>query len=364
MVSLLQLRCDRMRGQNRAGHRFAVVVTIVAILTSFAISTGPSDEETGKTQGNSRPILMQTRPAGEETPLLAAFTPETPALGTGSHAPSADLQAALSQASAQVARVNPSERDAAHTPPLADAQTASPQAGTQTAPSSLEEAKNSLKPAASVDPSRLKRIRGFALSSGHTGADVKQLQSWLIATGYLPEGEADGIYGSKTARAIESFQSDNQLTNDGVATVATQYLLALRVGAFTQTAHGAYRTGTDAYGVVCWDDASFYIGAIKAEKQHRRGLLRYADGGWYDGSFKDGLRSGAGEMYFFNGDYYKGNWKNDLMDGKGVYHFGSPNSTEKYDGMWKQGQMWGKGRYTLPSGDKISGSWQANQYML
>ncbi|MEG1813970.1 MAG: phosphatidylinositol-4-phosphate 5-kinase, partial [Clostridia bacterium] len=64
------------------------------------------------------------------------------------------------------------------------------------------------------------------------------------------------------------------------------------------------------------------------------------------------------------GDYYKGNWKNDLMDGKGVYHFGSPNSTEKYDGMWKQGQMWGKGRYTLPSGDKISGSWQANQYML
>lgn len=62
--------------------------------------------------------------------------------------------------------------------------------------------------------------------SGSTGATVTTIQQKLIRWGYL-EGEADGIYGSRTAAAVRLFQKRNGLTVDGVAGPATLAALGI-----------------------------------------------------------------------------------------------------------------------------------------
>jgi len=58
---------------------------------------------------------------------------------------------------------------------------------------------------------RLKRI----LKRGCQGSDVKELQTRLNYFGY-DCGTADGIFGSKTERAVKVFQTDNGITPDGI----------------------------------------------------------------------------------------------------------------------------------------------------
>ena len=57
---------------------------------------------------------------------------------------------------------------------------------------------------------------GGVLGVGASGALVRQLQQKLIALGYLPEGEADGRFGTKTRSAVAAFQKDRGLEADGV----------------------------------------------------------------------------------------------------------------------------------------------------
>ncbi|MBQ7184816.1 MAG: peptidoglycan-binding protein [Clostridia bacterium] len=68
----------------------------------------------------------------------------------------------------------------------------------------------------------LRRIKAVAtLKKGSTGAAVKQLQEDLKTLGYDP-GTVDGVYGTATVKAVRQFQSDNGLTVDGIAGMATQ----------------------------------------------------------------------------------------------------------------------------------------------
>ncbi len=60
------------------------------------------------------------------------------------------------------------------------------------------------------------------LGPGVRGEDVRALQSTLIHTGYLA-GEADGVFGSLTARALSAFQKDNGLAQTGDAPLGTLY---------------------------------------------------------------------------------------------------------------------------------------------
>ena len=60
-----------------------------------------------------------------------------------------------------------------------------------------------------------------AMKQGSKGTTVKQLQQNLMGLGYL-DGTADGSYGSKTRKAVESFQADFGLKADGTAGEATQ----------------------------------------------------------------------------------------------------------------------------------------------
>ena len=64
-----------------------------------------------------------------------------------------------------------------------------------------------------------------SIKYGMRGEEISSLQSALISLGYL-EGNADGIFGSKTERAVRNFQRANKLHVDGVAGNKTQAALA------------------------------------------------------------------------------------------------------------------------------------------
>ena len=56
----------------------------------------------------------------------------------------------------------------------------------------------------------------YALSRlGSTGSEVKKIQKVLKNLGYY-NGTVDGIYGTKTKKAVTSFQRDCALTADGI----------------------------------------------------------------------------------------------------------------------------------------------------
>ena len=53
------------------------------------------------------------------------------------------------------------------------------------------------------------------LQMGSSGGDVRRLQIFLIRYGFLEEGEADGIFGLKTKKAVEAFQAHYALAVTG-----------------------------------------------------------------------------------------------------------------------------------------------------
>lgn len=65
----------------------------------------------------------------------------------------------------------------------------------------------------------------WTMRGGCRGEKVRRLQEKLIYLGYLPDGSADGHYGSATQQAIESLQRDTDITVNGIANIATQQAL-------------------------------------------------------------------------------------------------------------------------------------------
>ncbi len=77
----------------------------------------------------------------------------------------------------------------------------------------------------SLDPTPTPaQIYYTTLARGSKGPDVVKLQEALIELGYL-NSEADGDYGPKTVNAVISFQSNNNLSADGIAGQKTQEAL-------------------------------------------------------------------------------------------------------------------------------------------
>lgn len=70
----------------------------------------------------------------------------------------------------------------------------------------------------------------YALSKiGSTGQEVRNIQTRLKNWGYYAY-TVDGIYGSRTASAVKSFQRKNGLTPDGIAGPATLAKIGLPTG--------------------------------------------------------------------------------------------------------------------------------------
>ncbi len=70
-------------------------------------------------------------------------------------------------------------------------------------------------------------VSALSLSRGNTGDNVKRLQEKLNEFGYSVQ--VDGIFGSKTKKAVEQYQKDNGLTVDGIAGPKTLSKMGLEI---------------------------------------------------------------------------------------------------------------------------------------
>lgn len=75
------------------------------------------------------------------------------------------------------------------------------------------------------------------LKKGSRGEDVREVQEMLIASGYMEDGKADGIFGPKTEKAVLAFQQDKALDATGIVGEGTYN--ALKEGGAGQEAEEA-----------------------------------------------------------------------------------------------------------------------------
>ena len=209
---------------------------------------------------------------------------------------------------------------------------------------------------------------GFA--KGDRGDGVRLLQLSLILEGCL-SGEADGIYGSQTVRAVEAFQTQAGLPVDGAATFRSLYVLFSKLAStHNDKVYYGYQNEEgipETFGMVEWPEGDIYIGEISDGTMFGEGTIVHEDGTIYSGHFIDGEKSGGGIVWFTNGDQYFGDWKNDMMDGNGHYEFAGTyldiGGQDDYQGEWTNGTMDGNGTYTFPDGAALNGEWDQNQYI-
>ncbi len=69
----------------------------------------------------------------------------------------------------------------------------------------------------------------WTIRGGNSGFKVRQLQEKLIFLGYLPEGQADGVYGSACAEAVRRIQAEEGLKQNGIANISTQTAIDRRI---------------------------------------------------------------------------------------------------------------------------------------
>jgi peptidoglycan hydrolase-like protein with peptidoglycan-binding domain len=112
------------------------------------------------------------------------------------------------------------------------------------------------------------------LRSGSTGDQVRALQSFLETFEHRP-GQVDGVFGSKTERAVRSFQGERGLTIDGI------------VGSYTRGSMGVLRNLSDMASVLDPDGRILGNGARGGDVAELQGLLKVAghDPGAADGYF-------------------------------------------------------------------------------
>jgi hypothetical protein len=82
----------------------------------------------------------------------------------------------------------------------------------------------------------------------------------------------------------------------------------------------------------------------------------------YRGTFRAGMKNGYGIKIWPWGDRYQGEFANDVFDGYGHYIWNSSGSSmsEEYRGQFRAGRRDGVGEYHWSTGDRLSGTWQAD----
>ena len=208
----------------------------------------------------------------------------------------------------------------------------------------------------------LESIGGLTYQVGSRGTGVQEFQRLLITSGYLAEGDDDGMYGKGTADAVAEFQRASGLKADGNADAATQFMLVISNAQLVEEGD-SYIAQVNNYALILRPGFGFYLGSLNADGDFDRGTYYYADTqDYYAGEFKNNVRSGSGTAHFANGDIYIGSWSSDAMEGEGTYYFGGIDSGEYYEGSWSANAMNGNGTYTLPDGTQITGKWFYNQH--
>ncbi len=120
---------------------------------------------------------------------------------------------------------------------------------------------------------------GGTCAPGDKGDAVKKVQKRLIALGYLPNGSADGDYGSKTKNAVIAFQKNNGLNQTG--TVNSNTLNKLNSSGAKKASSGA-SSGTGSSNGTC---APGDKGDAVRKVQRRLVALGYLSNGSVDGDY-------------------------------------------------------------------------------
>ena len=101
-----------------------------------------------------------------------------------------------------------------------------------------------------------------------------------------------------------------------------------------------------------------YIGNVKDNQRHGKGIMKYNNGDIYDGHWKkDKKRHGKGILKYDNGDIYDGYWKDNVRDGKGIMKL---KNGDIYDGDWEKDKQNGKGIMKFKDGFIYNGDWENN----
>jgi peptidoglycan hydrolase-like protein with peptidoglycan-binding domain len=97
--------------------------------------------------------------------------------------------------------------------------------------------------------------RGPTVSIGSQGPDVRRLQRLLVEMRLLGSTEIDGLFGPATRRSVESFQSSQAMTPDGIVGPQTWRALPpdpitpeLDLGSFGPEVSGLQRALVDYRG--------------------------------------------------------------------------------------------------------------------
>lgn len=84
----------------------------------------------------------------------------------------------------------------------------------------------------------------MTLKKGSKGSNVKTLQTKLTELGFLKD-KIDGIFGSKTEKAVKDYQKANKLTVDGIAGPKTLGTLGIKTTTTTQKTNTQKASTTD-----------------------------------------------------------------------------------------------------------------------
>ena len=88
-------------------------------------------------------------------------------------------------------------------------------------------------------------------------------------------------------------------------------------------------------GKKIYEDGKYYIGQLKNDYRHGKGILYYKNGNIkYDGDFFDNKFEGNGKLVFEDGQYYIGEFKKGFRNGKGIEYYA--NGTIKYEGEFNE----------------------------
>jgi hypothetical protein len=92
------------------------------------------------------------------------------------------------------------------------------------------------------------------------------------------------------------------------------------------------------------DNGDRYLGEIKNERSHGRGIYYFSNGDKYVGEFKNGKQHGKGSITSKDGDIFLGHWKNNQFDGLGALFFNTGQwKGAKFIGEFKEGRLSGRG---------------------